>query len=256
MRGLADKVVVVAGGGSGIGAATARRLGAEGAAVVVGDINGPNADAVAAEVRDAGGRAQAVPFDISDDASVAALVETAVAEYGGLDAMHANAADLSPENIGQDTNALEVPLDVFDHTLQVNLRGHLLCTRSALPHLLERGGGALVYTSSAAGHIGEPERPSYAASKAGINSLVRHVASRWGRQGIRANSIAPGLVVTSAMDTGLPSEFRDHALRVGRSPRLGRPDDIAAMVAFLVSDDGEWVNGQVLSVDGGASMRP
>ena len=256
MRGLADKVVVVAGGGSGIGAATARRLGAEGAAVVVGDINGPNADAVAAEVRDAGGRAQAVPFDISDDASVAALVETAVAEYGGLDAMHANAADLSPENIGQDTNALEVPLDVFDHTLQVNLRGHLLCTRSALPHLLERGGGALVYTSSAAGHIGEPERPSYAASKAGINSLVRHVASRWGRQGIRANSIAPGLVVTSAMDTGLPSEFRDHALRVGRSPRLGRPDDIAGMVAFLVSDDGEWVNGQVLSVDGGASMRP
>ncbi len=83
-----------------------------------------------------------------------------------------------------------MPLDVFDHTLQVNLRGHLLCTRHALPHLLERGGGALVYTSSAAGHIGEPERPSYAASKAGINSLVRHVASHWGRDGIRANSIA------------------------------------------------------------------
>jgi len=145
---------------------------------------------------------------------------------------------------------------VFMHTIDVNLKGHLLCTRHALPHLLERGGGALVYTSSAAGHIGEPERPSYAASKAGINSLVRHVASHWGRQGIRANSIAPGLVVTPAMDTGLPSEFRDYALRVGRSPRLGRPDDIAGMVAFLVSDDGEWVNGQVLSVDGGASMRP
>lgn len=256
MRGLSDKVVVVAGGGSGIGAATARRLGAEGAAVVVGDLQGDNANAVASEVRDAGGRAIAVQFDISDDASVAALVAAAVGEYGAVDAMHANAADLSPDTIGRDTNALDVPLDVFDHTLAVNLRGHLLCTRHALPHLLERGGGALVYTSSAAGHIGEPERPSYAASKAGINSLVRHVASHWGRQGIRANSIAPGLVVTPAMDTSLAPEFRDFALRVGRSPRLGRPDDIAGMVAFLVSDDGEWVNGQVLSVDGGASMRP
>ena len=151
-------------------------------------------------------RAVAVTFDIADDASVAALVAAAVAEFGGLDAMHANAADLSPETIGQDSNALEVPLDVFMHTIDVNLKGHLLCTRHALPHLLERGGGALVYTSSAAGHIGEPERPSYAASKAGINSLVRHVASHWGRQGIRANSIAPGLVVTPAMDTGLPSD--------------------------------------------------
>jgi NAD(P)-dependent dehydrogenase (short-subunit alcohol dehydrogenase family) len=256
MRGLAEKVVIVAGGGSGIGAATARRLGAEGAAVVVGDLVGDNAESVAAEVRDAGGRARAVQFDIADDASVAALVAAAVGEYGGLDAMHANAADLSPETIGQDSNALEVPLDTFMHTIDVNLKGHLLCTRHALPHLIERGGGALVYTSSAAGHIGEPERPSYAASKAGINSLVRHVASHWGRQGIRANSIAPGLVVTPAMDTSLPSEFREYALRVGRSPRLGRPDDIAGMVAFLVSDDGEWVNGQVLSVDGGASMRP
>ena len=115
MRGLADKVVVVAGGGSGIGAATARRLGAEGAAVVVGDLQrrerrrGRRRGA-----RRRRSRAIAVTFDIADDASVAALVATAVAEYGGLDAMHANAADLSPETIGQDTNALDVPLDVFD----------------------------------------------------------------------------------------------------------------------------------------------
>jgi NAD(P)-dependent dehydrogenase (short-subunit alcohol dehydrogenase family) len=256
MRGLADKVVVVAGGGSGIGAATARRLGAEGASVLVGDLVGDNARDVAKEVSDGGGRAVAVEFDIADDESVAALVATAVAEFGGLDAMHANAADLSPDTIGRDSDALTVPLDVFDHTLEVNLRGHLLCTRHALPHLLERGGGALVYTSSAAGHVGEPERPSYAASKAGINSLVRHVASHWGRQGIRANSIAPGLVITPKMEETVASEFREYALRIGRSRRLGRPDDIAGMVAFLVSDDGEWVNGQVLSVDGGASMRP
>ena len=256
MRGLTDTVVVVAGGGSGIGAATARRLGDEGAAVVVGDLNGENAELVAAEVRDAGGRALAFQFDISDDHSVSALVAAAVCEYGGLDHLHANAADLSPDTIGRDTDAVTVPLDVFDRTLEVNLRGHLLCTRHALPAMLERGGGAIVYTSSAAGHIGEPERPSYAAAKAGINSLARHVASRWGRAGIRANTVAPGLVVTPAMAETIAPEFKEYALGVGRSPRLGRPDDIAAMVAYLMSDDAEWINGQVISVDGGASLRP
>ena len=256
MRGLTDKVGVVAGGGSGIGAATARRLGAEGAAVVVGDLQGDTAEAVAAEVRAAGGRALGVEFDIADDGSVGALVAAAVAEFGGVDHLHANAADLSPDTIGRDSDALTVPLEVYDRTLQVNLRGHLLCTRHALPLILERGGGAIVYTSSAAGHIGEPERPSYGVSKAGINSIVRHVASRWGREGIRANSVAPGLVITPAMAETVAPEFKEYALGVGRSPRLGRPDDIAAMVAFLMSDDAEWINGQVLSVDGGASLRP
>jgi NAD(P)-dependent dehydrogenase (short-subunit alcohol dehydrogenase family) len=256
MRGLTDKVVVVAGGGSGIGAATARRLGAEGAAVVVGDLNGDSALAVAAEVRESGGRALGHQFDIADDDSVGGLIGAAVAEFGGLDHLHANAADLSPENIGRDSDALTVPLDVFDRTLQVNLRGHLLCTRHALPAMLERGGGAIVYTSSAAGHMGEPERPSYAAAKAGINALARHVASRWGRAGIRANAVAPGLVITPAMAETIAPEFKEYALGVTRSARLGRPDDIAAMVAYLMSDDAEWVNGQVLSVDGGASLRP
>jgi NAD(P)-dependent dehydrogenase (short-subunit alcohol dehydrogenase family) len=256
MRGLTDKVVVVAGGGSGIGAATARRLGAEGAAVVVGDLNRDGALAVADEVREAGGRALGHQFDIADDDSVGALIRAAIAEFGGLDHLHANAADLSPENIGRDSDALTVPLEVFDRTLHVNLRGHLLCTRHALPAMLERGGGAIVYTSSAAGHMGEPERPSYAAAKAGINSLARHVASRWGRAGIRANAVAPGLVITPAMAETIAPEFKEYALGVTRSARLGRPDDVAAMVAYLMSDDAEWVNGQVLSVDGGASLRP
>jgi NAD(P)-dependent dehydrogenase (short-subunit alcohol dehydrogenase family) len=124
-----------------------------------------------------------------------------------------------------------------------------------LPVLLERGGGSLVYTSSAAAFIGEPERPAYAVAKAGINAIVRHVASKWGKQGIRANAIAPGLVLTDKIQQALDPKFRDMALRGSKSPRLGRPEDIAAMVAFLMSDDGEWINGQVLSVDGGATMR-
>jgi NAD(P)-dependent dehydrogenase (short-subunit alcohol dehydrogenase family) len=181
VRGLRDQVAVIAGGAGGIGSATSLRLGEEGAIVVVGDIDGEAAAEVAEQVNRGGGRASARPMDISDDASVADLVAFAVKEYGGLDLLHANAADLSPGNIGQDTNAAEVPLETFDHTMQVNMRGHLLCARHAIPELQRRGGGALVFTSSAAAFVGEPERPAYAMAKSAINALVRHIASRFPR---------------------------------------------------------------------------
>lgn len=121
--------------------------------------------------------------------------------------------------------------------------------------MLARGGGALVYTSSAAAFIGEPERPSYAMAKSGINALMRHVASKWGKKGVRANAVAPGLVITEKNQQNLEPSFRAMALKVTRSSRLGLPDDIAGMVAFLMSADGEWINGQVISVDGGATLR-
>jgi NAD(P)-dependent dehydrogenase (short-subunit alcohol dehydrogenase family) len=256
MRGLDGKVVVVAGGGSGIGAAAAGRLAEEGASVVVGDIVAPNAEAVAGAIRANGGTAVAAQFDISDDDSVAGLVAATVAEFGGLDLLHANAADLSADVIMRDSDAVAVELGVFDRTIAVNLRGHLLCTRHAVPEMLRRGGGAIVYTSSAAGHVGEPERPSYAVSKSGINALMRHVSSRWGREGIRANCVAPGLILTKAVRDNADPEFREFALGIGRSPRLGEPEDIAAAVAFLMSDDASWITGQVISVDGGATIRP
>lgn len=256
MRGLDGKVAIVAGGGSGIGAATAVRLAEEGVSVVVGDIAAKNAAAVAASICAEGGTAVDWEFDIADDESVASLVAAAVAEFGGLDLMHANAADLSAEVIMRDSDALNVELDVFDRTIAVNLRGHLLCTRHAIPEMLRRGGGVIIYTSSIAGHVGEPERPSYAISKSGINALMRHVSSRWGRVGIRANCVAPGMVLTKTIRDSSDSEFREFALNLGRSPRLGEPQDIAAAVTFLMSDDASWMTGQVISVDGGSTVRP
>jgi NAD(P)-dependent dehydrogenase (short-subunit alcohol dehydrogenase family) len=255
MRGLKDKVAVVAGGAGGIGSATSLRLGEEGVSVVVGDLNRQAALTVAEQINDAGGRAVGIGVDISDEESVAEMVALAVGTYGGLDILHANAADLSADVLGRDSNALDISLEAFDRTLAVNLRGHLLCTRAALPEILKRGGGALIYTSSGAAFMGEPERPSYAMSKSGLNALVRHVASKWGRKHIRANAVAPGLVLTEGPRSVLSEEFMKMALRGSRSWRLGEPEDIAAMVAFLVSSDGEWINGQVISVDGGASLR-
>jgi len=252
MRGLEDKVVVVAGGGA-IGSATVHRLADAGARVVVGDLNGEHAESLAESVREGGGQCIGMKFDIADEDSVRALVDAAVDEYGGIDAMHVNAADLQVVN--QDSDVLSEPLAVFDQTLRVSLRGHFLCTRAVLPELLRRGGGSLVYTSSVAGAVGEPVRPAYAIAKAGIEALMRHVASGWGKQRIRANAVAPGLVITPVMATGLPEEARKHALKSVRSARLGKPDDIASMVAFMVSDESEWINGQVYSVDGGTLFR-
>jgi NAD(P)-dependent dehydrogenase (short-subunit alcohol dehydrogenase family) len=154
-----------------------------------------------------------------------------------------------------DSNVLDIDLAIWDRTQAVNLRGFLLCTRHVVPQFLERGAGAIVYTSSAASFVGEPERPAYAAAKSGVNALMRHVASRFGKQHIRANAIAPGLVISDQMSEVIPHELQQRSLKGTRSWRLGHPRDIAAMVAFLLSDDGEWVNGQVISVDGGVTLR-
>jgi len=252
MRRLESKVIVIAGGGTGIGAGTAQRLAVEGARVVIGDLSAEHAQAVAAKIVAAGGEAIGCAFDVTDDPTVAALMWTAVDRFGGLDGLQINVADLAVHR--RDSDALNVELAVFDRVTAVSLRGHLLCTRHALPHLLARGGGAIVYTTSAAAFIGEPKRVAYAMAKSGIHALMRHVATRWGKEGVRANAIAPGMVPTEANAAAPPERF-ERALRGTRSRRLGKPEDIAAVTAMLMSADGEWINGQMLSVDGGATIR-
>jgi NAD(P)-dependent dehydrogenase (short-subunit alcohol dehydrogenase family) len=255
MRGLAGKVVVVAGGAGGIGTATCVRLAAEGAKVVVGDIDLSAATEVAERITSDAGEAAAVQVDVSDEDSVAALVTAARTRFGGIDAMHCNAADLSPGVIGRDSDVVSIPMEVFDRTMSVNLRGAFLCTRHVVPALVDRGGGALVYTVSVAAFSGEPVRPAYAIAKAGLGALVRHVASKWGRDRIRANAVAPGLVDTGALDASGGQALKERVIRHTRSWRLGDPSDIGAMVSYLISDDAEWINGQVMSVDGGTVLR-
>ncbi len=251
---LEGKSFIVIGAGTGIGAATVRRLASEGARVCVGDINRDAAEAVAEQVRAGDGNAFAVAVDITDQAQVDAAVGEAVQRFGKLDGAHVNAADLRV--IFQDSDALDVDMAVFDRTLDVNLRGHLRCTKAVLPHLLANGGGAIVYTTSAAGDAAEPTRPSYAASKSGLNALMRHVASRWGSEGITSNCVAPGFVMTPEMVAGgqVPEDFIKQCLKGVHSQRLGKVEDIAAMVALLLSEDGRWINGQVMHVNGGALM--
>jgi len=252
---LTGKRIIVFGAGSGIGAATVERLAAEGARVCAADLNIAAAEALAQSLAEQGRDVHATLVDIAQEDSVAGAVAVAVERLGGLDGAHINAADL--RIIAKDSDALDEDLAVFDGTLAVNLRGHLLCTRAVLPHLLAAGEGAIVYTSSGSAASGEPTRPAYAVSKSGLQALMRHVASRWGREGVTANCVAPGLTITAQMKArgNVTQDFIDAMLARTPNRRLGRPEDLAGVAAMLLSEDGRWINGQVFHVNGGTLMR-
>jgi NAD(P)-dependent dehydrogenase (short-subunit alcohol dehydrogenase family) len=252
MKALRGKAILVCGGATGIGAATVRRLAAEGVRVGIGDYKLEPAQALAAELCAAGHEVTAWYFDQAEEATINALVGAAIAYFGALDGLFANVADL--QTVLADGDILSNDCRVWERSLKVNLVGTALLLRAVLPHMLERGQGTLVLTSSEASIIGEPERPAYAASKAGINSLSRHIAAKWGKKGIRCNTIAPGFVLTEQLELQLPQQMKDFALKGVRSPRHGLPQDIAGAVAFLFSDDAEWVNGQTWRVNGGLSF--
>ena len=245
---LAGKVVLVSGGDSDIGRATALRLGEEGASVVVGDVAEEGAVSVAKEVVAAGGHAVGLRCDVRSEASVSAFVGRAVTEFGGVDCIDHNAAWSHPR---LDTDAVGVDLGVWDRVIEITTRGALLLARAAIPVMTARGGGSIVTISSGTSTIGESTRVAYGVSKAALNQLTRHLAARYGRDGIRANAIAPGFILTATAEATVPADVQRRLTEANPTRRLGTPDDIARVVVFLCSDASAYVNGQVLHVDGG-----
>ncbi len=211
---LEGKVVLVSGGASDIGRATALRLAAAGAAVVIGDVSAEGAESVAEEVKGAGGRAIGLLCDVRREDSVAAFVDRAVAEFGTVDAVDHNAAWSHPR---LDTDAVGVDLGVWERAIEITTRGALLLARHAIPVMAAGGGGSIVTISSGTSTIGESTRVAYGVAKAALNQLTRHLAVRYGRDGIRANAIAPGFILTETAATQVPADVQ---VRSGR----GQPD--------------------------------
>jgi NAD(P)-dependent dehydrogenase (short-subunit alcohol dehydrogenase family) len=253
MRRLTGKVILVAGAGA-IGNELARRYAAEGASVVVGDLDETIARAAVTVIEAEGGTAIATKLDGSDEASLGAAVALCRSRYGGLDGAHLNYVAFE-DNLA-DHGVLELPMESFDRLMHVNIRGFFLATRAVLPAMIERGGGSIVYTSSTAAYDGARERVAYAISKSGILALMRHVATRHGPDGIRANAIAPGYIEWPNRPDIYTTEVVAYATGRQRiKSRIGRPADIAAMGAHLMSDDGAFITGQTFAVDGGLTMR-
>jgi NAD(P)-dependent dehydrogenase (short-subunit alcohol dehydrogenase family) len=247
MRRLEGRVAIVTGGGGRIGKATATRLVSEGAHVVIADLSAEHAAAAATPLGD---QALALTFDAEDPESIERMVTRSVEHFGRLDIVHNNAALLDLAFLDRDLNVVDTSIEVWDRTMRVNVRGYMLVCKHAVPHMVAAGGGSIINTTSNAAFAGDLVRVAYGSSKAAIIALTRYIATQHGREKIRCNAIAPGLIVDEALERALP-EFVAMTARHVLLPRNGRPEDIAGMVAFFASDDSSFVTGQVISCDGG-----
>ncbi|QLY34602.1 3-oxoacyl-ACP reductase [Nocardia huaxiensis] len=247
MQRLQDRVAVVTGGGSGIGLATVRRFAQEGAKVVVADIDATSGEAAAAEV---GGLY--VKVDVTDEAQVEALFQTAVDTYGGLDIAFNNAGISPPE----DDSILTTGLEAWRRVQEVNLTSVYLCSKYAINHMLERGRGSVINTASFVAVMGAAtSQISYTASKGGVLAMSRELGVQFARNGIRVNALCPGPVNTPLLQELFAKDPERAARRLVHIPlgRFAQPEEIAAAVAFLASDDSSFITASQFLVDGGIS---
>lgn len=245
------KVAIVTGGGANIGEACVKMLAAQGASVVVADINLDGAERVASEIVAAGGTALAQFVDLGDEASIAVMVAAVVAQFGRIDVLHNNAANTAAGQMMKDGSLAAMEVEVWDAAFDINTRGTMLMTKHALPHMIAGGGGAIINTSSGVSLLGDVLNPAYSASKAAVNALTRNTAAQFGRANIRCNAILPGLVLSAGARAQMSEAQLGMIQRHVLLPRESVADDIAGAVLWLASNLGSFVTGQIISVDGG-----
>ncbi len=251
---LDGRVAVVTGVAQGIGRATALAFARAGVTIVGVDLNEAGAQAMVDEAEALGAKAVAHVVDVADGDAMAAVIDGAVASFGRLDVLCNNAAAFEPEMIAGDVDAVRTPVSAWDRTFAVNVRGPFLACQRAIPHMLETAGkGAIVNVSSMSGFYGDVNHVAYAASKAALQSLARSISTSHGRKGIRANTVATGLVITETAEANVSGPKMDAYRRHRLVPEPGRPDDVATMIVYLASDHARYITGQTIAMDGGTS---
>ena len=246
---LDGTVALITGAGAGIGRDSALAFAREGAAVAVVDVRGERAGQTAALVRDAGGRAQAFTCDVRDLAGVEAAVAAVLGAFGRIDSLFNDAGTTRPGSV------LTVSVEDWDMVLDVNLRGTFNVSRAVLPHMLQRGSGAIINMGSVDGLAGDANMAAYNAAKAAVVNLSRSMAIDFGPRGIRTNCICPGAIGTPVVLRMFTDERRAAMEAATPLRRIGRPDDIAAVAVFLASDDAAFINGATIVADGGLMAR-
>lgn len=248
-KGLEGKVGIVTGGGAGIGEQSSLLLAENGVKVVVADLNEESGRLVAQKIKDSGGEAEFIKTDVTDEKQVDDMVDFAVDTFGGLDLAHNNAGIAQ-----QPLPFHEVDLNVWEKQVAINQRSVMLCLRSELRYMSGNGGGAIVNASSLSGLLASPGTGPYSMVKHAVNGLTRVAAVDYGKQNIRVNAVAPGVVPTGFYTGTPPEQVREWAahMTMGRS---AEPEEIAQAVAFLLSDAASYINGVVLPVDGGSHIE-
>ena len=244
-----DKVAIVTGAAQGIGEAYAKALAAEGASVVVADLNEDSGQRVAKEIEADGGTAMFVRCDVSDPASAQAMAEATVAAYGGIDHLVNNAAIYGDMQFDL---LVTVDWDYYRTFMSVNMDGALVVTRAVFPHMQKRGGGSIVNQSSTAAWL---YSGFYGLAKVGINGLTQQLAHELGGMNIRVNAIAPGPTDTAATRVQAGDAAHDIVRNSLALKRIGQPEDMVGACLFLLSDDAAWITAQILDVDGGQVFR-
>lgn len=259
---LDGKVALVTGAAGGIGSETALALAEQGARVVLTDLKAEMLQEVTDRLKGQGRDVVCKVADVTLEDEVKAVVAFAAETWGGVDILDNNAGATGFS--ARDLDVTEMPIEMWDQVQAINSRGPMLFCKYVVPQMLERGGGSIINISSGQSLSGDVSNIAYAAGKAAVNGLTRHLATAYGPRGIRVNAIAAGLIVQPGTEARLPQKVRDIFLEHCLIQRLGTPRDIANMVVFLASDLASYITGQVLSVDGGilahiptvAEMRP
>ena len=248
MKRVENKVALITGGASGIGLSAATLLAKEGAKVVIADYNVEGAKELAQTLVNDGYEASAVFLDAGDAKSIEDAVNFTVEQYGTLTVLFNN---VGLTNLQKDLDVVNIDLDEWDRLVNVNLKSVLLGSRFAIPHMQKAGGGSIINTASMAGFSSDEIRTAYGTTKAGVVQMTKYIATQYGKDKIRSNAIAPGLILTPAAERNMPQEMREIFMKYNALPYHGEADDIGHAVVFLASDESKFMTGQTLQIEGG-----